>query len=252
MRVVNIPCASFVLFLTHQAPIFSGKIQPNVSTDAIKGAALAGAALPILAGAKGAGLSLAALSALSSSYLAVTQGYGGDAARIVGELAWKSTSALKTVGNATKSLLSGAVNNAKEKSREQMLEAVAKGDSVAAAKLDKDVQKVLAEAEEAVAAAERAAGKQPDLSDSVEDERRRAEKEAKLEDEAIKIEELARLQDEELLAKGESMCVRLLVVISAHKSNACIFLTHSLQWIYILYIYIYTYMIFLPSLISPK
>lgn len=183
------------------APIFSGKIQPNVSTDAIKGAALAGAALPILAGAKGAGLSLAALSALSSSYLAVTQGYGGDAARVVGELAWKSTSTLKSVGNATKSLLSAAVNNAKEKSREQMLEAVAKGDSVAAAKLDKDVQKVLAEAEEAVAAAERAAGKQPSLSDSLEDERRRAEKEAELEDEAIKAEELARLQDEELLAK---------------------------------------------------
>ena len=196
-------------FLTHQAPIFSGKIQPNVSTDAIKGAALAGAVLPILAGAKGAGLSLAALSALSSSYLAVTQGYGGDAARIVGELAWKSTSTLKSVGNATKSLLSAAVSNAKEKSREQMLEAVAKGDSVAAAKLDKDVQKVLAEAEEAVAAAERAAGKQPRpaLSDSEEDKRPHAEREAKLEDEAIKAKELARLQDEELLAKGKSMFV---------------------------------------------
>lgn len=182
----NPPCFFRTLSLTHQAPIFSGKIQPNVSTDAIKGAALAGAALPILAGAKGAGLSLAALSALSSSYLAVTQGYGGDAARIVGELAWKSTSTLKSVGNATKFLLSAAVNNAKEKSREQMLEAVAKGDSVAAAKLDKDVQKVLAEAEEAVAAAELAAGKPP---------------------QPAKAEELARLQDEELLAKGESVCV---------------------------------------------
>ena len=205
----NPPCFFRTLSLTHQAPIFSGKIQPNVSTDAIKGAALVGAALPILAGAKGAGLSLAALSALSSSYLAVTRGYGGDAARIVGELAWKSTSTLESVGNVTKFLLSAAVNNAKEMSREQMLEAFAKGDSVAAAKLDEDVQKVLAEAEEAVAAAELAAGKQPqpNLSDSVEDERRRAEKEAKLEDEAIKAEELARLQDEELLAKGESMRV---------------------------------------------
>ena len=139
----------------------------------------------------------------------MTQGYGGDAARVVGKLAWRSTDALKSVGNATKSLLSGAVDVAKEKSREQMLEAVAKGDAVAAAKLDKDVQKVLAEAEEAVAAAERAAGKQPTLNspEEEEEETRRAEKDAKLEEEAIKAAELARLQDEELLAKGE--CVYL-------------------------------------------
>ena len=63
--------------------------------------------------------------------------------------------------------------------------------------IDKDVQKVLAEAEEAVAAAELAAGKQP---------------------QPAKAEELARLQDEELLAKGESVCVLFpCCYISAHK-----------------------------------
>jgi len=159
-----------------------------VSTDAIKGAALAGAALPIIAGAKGAGLSLAALSALSSSYLAVTQGYGGDAARAVGELAWKSTGAFKSVGTATKFFINGAVNIAKEKSREQMLEAVTIGDTDAAAKLDKDVQQILEEAEEAVAAAERAVETSPD---NLDDEM------------AAKAEELAKLEDEDLLAKGE-------------------------------------------------
>jgi hypothetical protein len=169
-----------------------------VSTDAIKGAALAGAALPIIAGAKGAGLSLAALSALSSSYLAVTQGYGGDAARAVGELAWKSTGAFKSVGTVTKSLINGAVNIAKEKSREQMLEAVTKGDTDAAAKLDKDVQQVLEEAEEAVAAAERAAGNSlGDLDEEI---------------------------DEDLLAKGEcdKLQFRLIESYRGHILTSCL------------------------------
>mmetsp|Transcript_15150 Transcript_15150/g.43799 ORF Transcript_15150/g.43799 Transcript_15150/m.43799 type:complete len:1079 (+) Transcript_15150:300-3536(+) len=187
-------------------PILSGKMEANVSTDAIKGAALAGAALPILAGAKGAGLSLAALSALSSSYLAVTQGYGGDAARVVGELAWKSTGALKSVGTATKSLLTGAVNVAKEKNREQMLEAVAKGDADAAAKLDKDVQKVLAEAEEAVAAAERAAGKSLDALN--EEATKKAEELAKLEDEELLAKEFQQARMEEMRAEASAQAQR--------------------------------------------
>ena len=174
-----------------------------MSTDAIKGAALAGAALPIIAGAKGAGLSLAALSALSSSYLAVTQGYGGDAARAVGELAWKSTGAFKSVRSVTQSLINGAVNIAKEKSREQMLEAtVTKGDTDAAAKLDKDVQQVLEEAEEAVAAAER------DLDEEM----------------AAKAEELAKLEDEDLLAKGEcdKLQFRLIESYRGHILTSCL------------------------------
>ena len=173
-----------------------------MSTDAIKGAALAGAALPIIAGAKGAGLSLAALSALSSSYLAVTQGYGGDAARAVGELAWKSTGAFKSVRSVTQSLINGAVNIAKEKSREQKLEAVTKGDTDAAAKLDKDVQQVLEEAEEAVAAAER------DLDEEM----------------AAKAEELAKLEDEDLLAKGEcdKLQFRLIESYRGHVLTSCL------------------------------
>lgn len=211
---------AFPPILPHQTPIFGGKIESNVSTDAIKGAALAGAALPILAGAKGAGLSLAALSALSSSYLAVTQGYGGDAARVVGDLTWKSTGALKSVGSASKTLLSEAVTFAKEKNREQMLEAVSKGDAMAAAKLDKDVQKVLAEAEEAVAAAEQATGRWSS-SNSLDEETRHGEEEARLAEEAIKAAELARLQDEELLAKGDLMCCVRLYLCQIIIRKAC-------------------------------
>lgn len=139
----------------------------------------------------------------------MTQGYGGDAARAVGELAWKSTGAFKSVGTATKSLINGAVNIAKEKSREQMLEAVTKGDTDAAAKLDKDVQQVLEEAEEAVAAAELAAGNSPDDLD---------------EEMAAKAEELAKLEDEDLLAKGEcdKLQFRLIESYRGHILTSCL------------------------------
>ena len=205
----------FVLFVSTtlhlKKPIFTGKIEPNVSTDAIKGAALAGAALPIIAGAKGAGISLAAFSGLMSSYLAVTQGYGGDAARVIGELAWKSTGALKSVASTSKALISGASDVVKDMNRERMLDAVAKGDVQAASKMDKEVQRVLAEAEEAVAEAEKAAGKVAEKAPStkgdddiaaLEEETRQAEEAARIaEEEAAKAAELARLEDEALLAK---------------------------------------------------
>ena len=55
--------------------------------DIIKGAAITGASLSLVAGQ---GLSLSGVAAVSAAYLAVTPGKGGDTARLLGEVMWKS------------------------------------------------------------------------------------------------------------------------------------------------------------------
>lgn len=99
------------------SPIFGKEIEKGVPKDIIKGAAVSGVGLTVLAGQ---GAMMATAAGLAASYVAVTPGPTGDVIRVIGELTWDTTESIykilkvidanKKVSQSTKVFLSSMID----------------------------------------------------------------------------------------------------------------------------------------------
>lgn len=86
-------------FASIVSPILENEIRRGVPAETIKGAALAGASLALLASK---GIVMTSVSALSAAYVAINKGTAGDVFRTVGDIAWDvSDSTAKLIRMAT-------------------------------------------------------------------------------------------------------------------------------------------------------
>lgn len=172
------------------------EIRAGVSAETIKGAALAGASLALLASQ---GVVVTSASALSAAYVAINKGVAGDVFRTVGDIAWEvSDSATKLVRMAAskddglKGELSGELA---AKVRSVILSNTSVGSSTTSMDLVSDeattqeLQEVLMEAETAIGAADAAIAKANETltSDDAEDEEAMAQEAKEAEDLAMKL-----------------------------------------------------------------
>jgi SAP domain len=127
------------------------KIERQVPSEVIQGAFISGALVSLLAG-QGIISSVTGLAALSSAYLAITPGKGGDAARGLGGLTFKSANLMANLYSQLLPFLQLAsqnqntlTGNGKEQSKNRLIELE---------KLETEMNSVLAEVEIAVTKAE--------------------------------------------------------------------------------------------------
>jgi hypothetical protein len=208
-------------------------MQPGVAGEAIKGAALVGAALGVMT-TKGVVVTSAA--SLSAAYVAISQGVLGDVFRTLGGITWDVTEAAtilyqKATANEKSAGMSKELADkvmaavATSKSRAEQAEAVGQRTSTAYLEEDyedyehpeaelsrvlKEAESAISAADAAIAAADKTLGNDDDDFDDLEAEAAKLEEEARLaeEEESLlseedRLAEEARLREELLVAQEQ-------------------------------------------------